>query len=290
MAKEPNANIDPDWTPPVKDAPKQDAPDPILELKAQLERERVARIEAENKANEYAQNAHKSQNEVADSQLQLVNSAIDRVRESNAILKSAYAEAMRASDFENAAEIQSQMADNAARLLQLENGKSAMESQPKPEAPQPIRTMQQDPVEAIASQLTPRSAAWVRAHPECARDAKLYHRMIDAHNRTVESGIAPDTDEYFEEVEERIFGDSRRKAQDADTGADDPMAEAAKAVPSRQAAPPAAPVSRGSSSRTAHLTEAEKEIAASNNQTEQEYAKFRDEMIKNGRIGTGRIH
>ena len=59
--------IDPDWTPPdlsgeapaavEKTAP--DAPDPILELKAQLERERTSRIDAERRANESEQNAHK---------------------------------------------------------------------------------------------------------------------------------------------------------------------------------------------------------------------------------------
>ena len=47
--------IDPDWTPPdlSSEAPAAvekttpDAPDPILELKAQLERERTSRIDAE---------------------------------------------------------------------------------------------------------------------------------------------------------------------------------------------------------------------------------------------------
>ena len=202
--------IDPDWTPPdlsgeapaavEKTAP--DAPDPILELKAQLERERTSRIDAERRANESEQNAHKSKVEVADSQLQLVTTAIDRVKETSTQLKVALAEAMRAGDFDTAAEMQSQMSDNAAKLLQLENGKAAMEAQPKPQAPKPI---QLDPVEALAAQLTPRSATWVRAHPECARDPKLYAKMIAAHNIAVADGIAPDSDEYFQTVESVVF-------------------------------------------------------------------------------------
>ena len=280
--------IDPDWTPPdlsgeapaaaEKKAP--DAPDPILELKAQLERERTSRIDAERRANESEQKAHKSKIEVADSQLQLVTTAIDRVKETSTQIKVALAEAMRAGDFDAAAELQSQMSDNAAKLLQLENGKAAMEAQPKPQAPKPI---QLDPVEALAAQLTPRSATWVRAHPECARDPKLYAKMIAAHNIAVADGIAPDSDEYFQTVESVVFKKAPEPAPAEDD--DDPMASAAKIAPARQAAPPAAPVSRGTpNGRGVRLSPAEREAAEMAGMTEQEYAAAREHLKREGRI------
>ena len=282
MAKDPN-NIpafDPntDW-----EAPKKEERDPLAELRAQLDRERTARIQAENRANEYANTAHGAQVEMADNQLQLVLGAIERVKENTASLKSAYAEALRNQDYDNAAEFQSQLADNAASLRQLENGKKAMEEQPKPQAPQPIRTVV-DPVEELAGQLTAKSAAWVRAHPECARDKKLYAKMVAAHNITISNDIEPDTDEYFRSVEALIY--DRPAANELDTGADDPQATAAKAAPARESAPPAAPVSRGSSGRGAMLTPLEREYAEISGMSEQDYAKARDDIRKN----QGRLH
>jgi hypothetical protein len=278
--QDPNLEIDPNWTPPVDKKDEPPAPDPVAELKAQLEQERNARVAAERRANDAAQTAHSAQLETADNQLQLVVTAIDRVKENTAALKAAYAEAMRQSDFEAAAEIQSSMSDNAAKLLQLENGKAAMEAQPKAPPPKPI---QMDPVEALASQLTARSAAWVRAHPECARDPKLYQKMIAAHNLAVADGIAPDSDEYFQSVEATVFAKPRTTV-DADDGGD-PMSEAAKAAPARQSAPPAAPVSRGSSNgRGVRLSAAEREAAEMSGMSEEAYAAAKEDMKKQGRI------
>ena len=280
--------IDPDWTPPdlSGDAPAAvektatDAPDPILELKAQVERERTSRVNAERRANESEQNAHKSRAEVADSQLQLVTLAINQTKEASAHLKAALAEAMRAGDFDAAAEMQWQVSDNVAKLLQLENGKAAMEAQPKPQAPKPI---QLDPVEAFAAQLAPRSATWIRAHPECVRDPKLHAKMVAAHNIALADGIAPDTDEYFQAVESVIFKKAPEPAAAEDD--DDPMASAAKVAPARQAAPPAAPVSRGTpNGRGVRLSPAEREAAEMAGMTEQEYAAAREHLKREGRI------
>ena len=291
MAKKPEENadlaIDPAWEPPVDataDAPPPplapETPDPILELKAQLESERAARADAERRANEAAKTAHQAQIETADNQMQLVNTAIDRVKEQSVHLKASYVEALRDGNFEAAAEIQSDMSTNAAKLLQLENGKAAMEAQPKPKAPEPAPL---DPVEALAAQLTPRSAAWVRAHPECARDQKLYQKMLAAHNIAIADGITPDSDEYFQSVEATVFKKAPPAAA-ADDDADDPMAVAAKAAPARSVAPPAAPVSRGSSSRSIRLTPQEREAAEMSGMTEEAYAAAKADMIRSGRM------
>ena len=266
--------------PPFEPAPKAEEPDPaVAALKKQLDDERSLRVAAEQRANASVQEAHKAKLDAGDSQLQLVNTAIDTVEGNQLAMKGAYAEAMRNSDFDAAAEIQATMADNAAKLLQLRNGKAAMEAAPKPEAPRPIQT---DPVEALANQLTPRSAAWVRAHPECARDPKLYSKMIAAHNLAMADGIQPDSDEYFQSVESVVFKKAPAPKEDVDdTGAEDPMKDTAR----RAAPPPAAPASRGQSNgRSATLTAAQREAAEIAGMTEEEYGRSVKLLKAEGRM------
>ena len=98
----------------------------IEALRLQLEQERAARVEAENRYKQAHQTAARASAEVQDSNLQLIASAIDSVNRSNMMLKRDYAAAMAAGAFEQAAEIQQQMSINGAKLLQLENGKAAL--------------------------------------------------------------------------------------------------------------------------------------------------------------------
>lgn len=283
------ANEIPPFEPPTGAAnteTRNNQPDPVETLRAQLENERRARVEAENRANTEAQTAHQAKIDVADNQLQLVTSAIARVQEASDQLEGAYAQALEAQDHRAAAKIQRQLAANEARLLQLENGKAAMEAEPKPTAPQPIRTMAPDPVEQFASQLTKQSAAWVRQHPDCVTDPVRYHQMLAAHNQMVKDGVQPDTPAYFKGVEAMLFGEPEPGAEAAahrESG-EDPMAEAAQKATERARPPPAAPVSRGGSTgRSASLTAAEREIAESCGMTPEEYARNRENLKREGR-------
>jgi hypothetical protein len=107
--------------------------------------------------------------------------------------------------------------------------------------------------------------------------------MIAAHNIAVADGIAPDTDEYFQTVESVVFKKAPEPAAAEDD--DDPMASAAKVAPARQAAPPAAPVSRGTpNGRGVRLSPAEREAAEMAGMTEQEYAAAREHLKREGRI------
>jgi len=254
--------------------------DGIKALKKQLEEERSARIAAEKAANEAKQNAFRAQNEVADTNLHLINNAIDSVKANTLNLKSAYAQAMAAGDYDSAADIQQTMAENSAKLLQLEQGKQALESSPKQKAPEPV---QSDPVEALASQLSSRSAQWVRAHPEYARNPNLYRKMIAAHELAMADGISPDTDDYFDSIENTL-----RIRRDAPVQAE-ATADAAK-VTQRRTAPPAAPVSRSGNAGTGNrpnvvrLTKDEREMAQMMGMTDQEYAKNKLALQREGKL------
>ena len=262
---------------------KEEKADPVddgLEtLKQQLERERQARAEAERRANEAAQTAYQAQAEMQDSNLHLVTNAIETVNQTNMILKSNYRDAMSAGDFDLAAEIQAEMSSNAAKLLQLEQGKQALENTPRGEAPRPYTA---DPVEALASQLSPRSADWVRRHPEYATDSRLYQKMIAAHNLAVADGIDPDTEDYFSSIEDTLRIRSR------DDGYEDASSAAAKPV-QRRSAPPAAPVSRsgtgtGTRPNRVTLTLEEREMASFMGMTPEEYGRHKLALKKEGRM------
>ena len=248
-------------------------------LKAQLERERQARADAERRANEAAQNAYHAQSEAQDTNLHLVSNAIDTVNQTNSILKANYRDAMSAGDYDMAAEIQAEMSSNAAKLLQLEQGKQALQSAPRVEAPRPYVA---DPVEALASQLSPRSADWVRRHPEFATDNRLYNKMLAAHNLAVADGINPDTDDYFSSIE----GTLKMRGRSDDY--DDASSSAAKPI-QRRSAPPAAPVSRsgtgtGSRPNRVTLSAEEREMASLMGMTPEEYGRSKLALQKEGKL------
>ena len=238
----------------------------IEELKANLESERKARIAAENRLNQ-------ATSEVDDVNLTLVTQAIDTVKRDAEVLKANYSVAMSAGDYDAAGDIQLAMASNQAKLLQLENGKASMLSRPK------VNTAS-DPVENLARQLTPRSAAWVRAHPQYATDQRLYTKMVAAHQLAVADGIAPDSDDYFRSVEETLRINPMANA-------DNPLSSAANAT-QRRSAPPAAPVSRsgtpGKQNNVVTLSRAEREAARDMGMTEKEYAVNKAALMREGRM------
>jgi hypothetical protein len=251
----------------------------VEELKKRLEEERRLRVDAENRAREYAQRETSARNEVQDSNLTLVTNAIETVKQNNSILKANYRDAMSVGDFDRAAEIQEALSSNSAKLLQLEQGKQALESMPKHQSQVPS-----DPVEALASQLSPRSADWLRRNPQCATDQRLFQKMLAAHNLAMADGIVPDSDEYFEFVESTI---NIRKAptRRADPVADeDPTAAAAKPT-QRRTSPPAAPVTRGGErSNVVRLNSQEREMAQMMGMTDKEYATHKLALQKEGKL------
>ena len=197
------------------EAPKPDqkrgaavvTPDEGLEkLKKQLEDEKKAteserqgRIEAERRAQEASDSEVKARTEVQGSQLDLITNAIATIEQSNEALKSAYREARANNDTDKEWELQETLSENAAKLIQLKAGEKALKNAPKP-TPRPMT----DPVEQFAAKLTPTSAAWVRSHPEYVRDPKKNRAMLAAHELAMSRDIAPDSEEYFQDVEDDL--------------------------------------------------------------------------------------
>jgi hypothetical protein len=117
-------------------------------LRSQLEKERLTRIEMERRAREFAASAMHAKNEAQDSNLHLVTNAIESVKQNTEVLKSNYAQAMSSGDYDRAAEYQQAMSNNAAKLLQLEQGKQALEAMPRQQVTVSLLSPTQSPREA----------------------------------------------------------------------------------------------------------------------------------------------
>lgn len=239
--------------------------------------EAAARQSAEASAQRAAQEAAKARGEKQDGDIEKVENAIGFLKAEQDSLTEKYADALASQDYGEAAKLQLKMSGNAAKLLTLENGLEGLKSAPKAEA----KPAQSDPLEALTSQLTPRSASWVRAHPEYARDPRLYQRMIAAHNLAVTDGLSPESDEYFTAVE-RTLG---IKAQDGQPAEESALSAAAQPA-TRRSAPPAAPVGRGGGSNPNRVTLSREQIEAAEacGMTPEQYAKNLLDLKNEGRI------
>lgn len=260
------------------EAAVEQEPEYILTLREQLAAEKAGRMAAEQKLHQAAREVHSARNEVDETNLQLVVNAIDTVSRDIELLSQAHTQALQSGDFDRATKIQREMSANEAKLLQLNNGREAMENAPRQPEPQ---LPPADPVEAFAAQLSPRSADWVRRHPEFVRDSRLNSKMIAAHNLAVADGIATDSDDYFAAIEETLKISSRPVQND--TGDQ----HAAKVVQRRDAAPAAAPANRGNqspSSNVVRLTAAQREMAEMMGMKPEDYAKNMVALKKEGKI------
>lgn len=260
----------------------------LADLKKQLEAEKMARAAAESKAFEASKREFHAKGEVDETNIRLIENAIDVVKGNNQQLKQNLAAAMANQDFATVAEIQEALASNAAKLGQLEDGKIRLENAPKKQPP-----VIEDKVEALAVQLSPRAAAWIRAHPEYARNERLYQKMLGAHNVVSADGVEPDSDEYFSGVE-NVLGITKSRAKTESEDDEDPFTEGSKASGGRNASPAAAPVSRsmnyssgGSTPREStrvRLTPAQVEAARESGLTEKEYYSNYLALKRDGRV------
>jgi hypothetical protein len=276
--------------PVVKAADERDVEDEgIKSLKGQMEAMRAAKDQEIQQAKTDRQaaidEATKSKTQVGESNYQVIISVIEATKREGDQAEVDYKTAMENGDFAASAKAQRIMARVESRLDQLDGARQNIELErktpPKVEgavrAPEPQRAV--DPVDALAGQLSAKSASWVRQHPECATDPVLFQEMVAADARAKRLGHAPDSPEYFNFIEQRLgFSEPERAAvvkEDA---------------PQRRAVP-SAPVSREAPGtvnqrRSVTLSAEEQEIAQMNDMTNAEYAKHKvDYLAEKARAG-----
>ena len=221
-----------------EEEPERDVDKALKKLNKKLEKERKARLEAENLARQATEHARMAHNEVSDSNLHLVSGAIESVKRDQEILKANLRDAMAIGDYDKAADLQEQMTSNISNLRQLERGFEEMKQQPRmqPQAPAPRELT----VDTLIDQVTPRSAAWLKQNRDHLPDSRSIRVMARAHEDAVDFGIAPESDAYFQFVENRL-GISNKRSSIPEV--DSVMSDASSAK-QRRSSPPSAPVSR----------------------------------------------
>jgi len=255
--------------PRIETKPEITVDDGIEALRRELEAEKAARQRAE-------QQARVATNDKADSDLRMLNTAIETEGRNKEILKANLREAVANGDTDAQADILMAINQTENNLRQITEGKKHYEAQ--------IKAPVANKVEALASQLTPKSAEWVRNNPDVVNDERRAKRLERAHFDALDDGIQPDSPDYFNFLENRLNINKTPVRQEA------AMSEASESTSGRRAsAPPAAPVSRsgtgtGGRPNVVTLSRAEQEAAKDMGMTPKEYAQNKVALVKSGRM------
>lgn len=202
-----------------KTAPVEAQNDPIADLKGQFDTLKnthqsvVQRLStAEQQLTAKDQEIAKVRSEVTSSQLDTVVSGIQAANAEAEAAERDFIAAAEAGDFAAQARAQRKISAAEARIQRLTEAKGDLEevakTKPAPQTETRSEPRQEpvDRVELFAKSMSPRSAAWIRSHPDCVTDPKKNALMLAAHNLAIAHDIAIDSDEYFQRIEAGIMG------------------------------------------------------------------------------------
>jgi hypothetical protein len=263
--------------PKIEAKPEITVDDGIEALRRELEAEKAARARAEQQAQQARDQARVATTDKADSDLRMLNTAIETESRNKEILKANLRDAVANGDTDAQADILMAINQTENNLRQINEGKKQYEAQ--------LRAPVADKVEALASQLTPRSAEWVRNNPDVVNDERRAARLQRAHFDALDDGIQPDTPDYFNFLETRLNINKAPAVQQEAA-----MSTASESTSGRRAsAPPAAPVSRsgtgtGGRPNVVTLSRAQQEAARDMGMTPKEYAQNMVALQKAGRL------
>jgi hypothetical protein len=178
----------------------------IESLKDQIARSRAEHAqrmgEKDRLIQEAAQRAVAAEREVTTTRKSSIEMTIESLQKDKDGAKRDWIAAQEAGDYPKAADAQDRMSQANARIVAAEQGRQALDDDLRaPPRQQPIST---DRVEEVARTLQPRSADWVRQHPEFINRPDLNQKMIRAHHAAVGEGLEPDSDAYFTMVNRRL--------------------------------------------------------------------------------------
>jgi hypothetical protein len=189
----------------------------VEEHKRQREAERVGREDADRRAVAAAadaararEEASRSRTEASTDRMNAVITAIDNVSKEAEMAQARLEAAAQNGDFKALAVAQREISRAEARLLQLENNKTALEEEAKNPTPQrqaeaaPAHT---DPVERYVAlnRISPRSAEWMRSHRDVIdNNGSPTPKLLAAHYHAVAHSIGEGTDAYYAHLEQQM--------------------------------------------------------------------------------------
>ena len=141
--------------------------------------------------------------QVTDSQLDTVLSGIQAAEAEATAAEQAFIAAAEAGDFAAQARAQRKISAAETRIQRLNEAKGDLEESkttkpaPRTEARTEPRQPTVDRVEAVASTMAPRAAAWIRAHPDYVNDQQKNDKLMSAHHAALAEGLTEGGDDYF---------------------------------------------------------------------------------------------
>jgi hypothetical protein len=144
--------------------------------------------------------------QVTDSQLDTVLSGIQAATAEADSAEKEYISAYDAGDGPAMARAQRKMATAEARVQRLTEAKGDLEEAKttKPAPRTEPRPQAQDPVEAVASTMAPRAAAWIRSHPDCITDKSKNAKMMATHYAALAEGLEEGSNDYFAKLDAMV--------------------------------------------------------------------------------------
>lgn len=201
----------------------------MKQLKFEYHEERRQREEAarlRDEAVRYAQNLYqenqKLQQSLQQNQGSLVEQAKGRLSAELDRAKVAYRTAYDAGDADALLEAQTKMSEVQVQLAQLANYRPAQPQAPQqPQQPQRQQAPQyQQPQQTQRPTLTPRQERWMNANPWYGDNSEMTGYALGVHERLVKSGVDPDSQEYYNQIDvamRRRFADEFSDAEEEAT-------------------------------------------------------------------------
>jgi hypothetical protein len=192
---------------------KEGQPDSVQEtmddLRKQVEKSREEsrqRLEAADRAIQDAQRrAISAERTVVESRRDAVSATLEAINRDVDAAKRDVKAAQEAGNWDAATEAYDRLATARARSVEIEKGRLALDEMAKNPVQTPPQPSNIDPGEELARMVEQRgdvkAARWLRDHPDIARNRT---QVEAAHNFATARGAAPNTDQYFDLVEEAV--------------------------------------------------------------------------------------
>jgi hypothetical protein len=216
----PEPKPEPKPEPRIEPAPR---PEPRLPRSAEILRQQLAASHQRNAelvtslqesavrahgevARQRQENAELKRNTVEERRLNL-ESAIATIDAALEEAEASYAKAFNDTDGLAAAKAQRRMGELTARKVEMERSraelptKEVLEQQVK-QAAEP-RT-QDERIEVYLQQFQPKTQQWLRQHPEFITNRVKNQSVLDAHKAAVTKELEPESDEYFDFINQRV--------------------------------------------------------------------------------------
>ena len=271
----------------------------IDDLKRQLqEKEREAseaRALAQQEAARRQDMEQRAKATSLDANYQKIVGALERVANDRDKAKEAYQDALERGDYAGAADAQQALTRAEFRIGQLEYGRDQLAQQTgrnpggqqahqgrvpdsRPAPPPQQQRPPANPVETFLAQLSPRSQTYLRDRMDYVTDPKKNAKMTAAHYAALSEDHVVDSDAYFQFID-RYMGNAKDAAAPAPRVPDrvDVSAPVSRSAPSLSTGKPQMPDS-------VTITPAEREMAESMDMTINEYARYKAQLIAEGKL------